>query len=108
MFYRNQVRLVIALSVLSSLLLGGQLAQRARAQQNQPGTARSYAVATQNAQGSPSPRPSASPGQEEETLPSDDVVRVDTDLTNILFTAVDHQRRFVTNLRQDDIRITED
>jgi len=36
------------------------------------------------------------------------VVRVETDLTNILFTAVDKQRRFITTLRQEDIRVTED
>ncbi|HYG83197.1 MAG TPA: VWA domain-containing protein, partial [Pyrinomonadaceae bacterium] len=33
---------------------------------------------------------------------------VETDLTNILFTAVDKQRRFVTTLRQEDVSIMED
>src|SRR5205085_5327957 len=100
-----------ALLVLSSLFVGGQFNSRAQADQsNAQGTTRSSTVVPQQAQGSPSPspRPSASPGQEEETLPSDEVVRVETDLTNILFTAVDHQRRFITNLRQEDIRVTED
>lgn len=37
----------------------------------------------------------------------DEVVRVDTDLTNILFTAVDKDRRFVTTLQKDDVRVFE-
>src|SRR4030095_6093372 len=53
------------------------------------------------------PKPSPSPKEGEE-IQEDEVVRVETDLTNILFTAVDKQKRFVTTLRQEDIRITED
>ena len=42
------------------------------------------------------------------TLDQDDVVRVETDLTNLVFTAVDKEHRFVTTLRQEDIRVLED
>ncbi|HXM36221.1 MAG TPA: VWA domain-containing protein [Pyrinomonadaceae bacterium] len=38
----------------------------------------------------------------------DDVIRTVTDLTNLLFTATDKNRRFVTTLRQEDIRVLED
>ena len=38
----------------------------------------------------------------------DDVIRVDTDLTNLLFTAVDKQNRFITTLKEEDLRLTED
>lgn len=38
----------------------------------------------------------------------DDVIRTETDLTNLLFTATDKNRRFITNLRQEDIRVLED
>lgn len=38
----------------------------------------------------------------------DDVVRVETDLTNLLFTATDKERRFITTLREEDIRVLED
>ena len=38
----------------------------------------------------------------------DDVIRVDTDLTNLLFTATDRQNRFVTTLKHEDLRLTED
>ena len=37
-----------------------------------------------------------------------EVVRIDTNLTNILFTALDKQHRFVITLRQEDIRVLED
>ena len=38
----------------------------------------------------------------------DDVVRVDTDVTNLPFTATDKQRRFITTLRAEDVRVLED
>src|SRR5882762_6325508 len=38
----------------------------------------------------------------------DDVIRTETDLTNLLFTATDKNRRFITTLRQEDIRVLED
>jgi VWFA-related protein len=46
-------------------------------------------------------KPSTPPAQD------DDVVRVETDLTNILFTAIDKDRRFVTTLRKEDVRVFE-
>jgi Ca-activated chloride channel homolog len=39
---------------------------------------------------------------------SDDVIRVDSDLTNLLLTATDKQRRFITTLRAEDLRVLED
>jgi VWFA-related protein len=58
-------------------------------------------------QTTPSPKPS--PKKDDDvTLQDDEVVRVETDLTNILFTAVDKQKRFVTTLKQEDITISED
>lgn len=60
---------------------------------------------TDGTQPAPTPTPKDDDGV---TLDSDDVVRVDTDLTNILFTAVDKNKRFITEMRKEDIRITED
>lgn len=37
----------------------------------------------------------------------DEVLRVNTDLTNILLTAIDKERRFVTSLRREDFRVME-
>ncbi|MEJ7713957.1 MAG: VWA domain-containing protein [Pyrinomonadaceae bacterium] len=39
---------------------------------------------------------------------SDDVITVESNLTNLLFTAVDRDRRYVTSLRREDLRILED
>src|SRR2546422_4979386 len=38
----------------------------------------------------------------------EDVIRTETDLTNLLFTASDKQNRFITTVRQEDIRVLED
>lgn len=40
--------------------------------------------------------------------PDDDVIRVDTDVTNLPFTATDKDRRFITTLRAEDLRVLED
>src|SRR5947209_4772237 len=47
-------------------------------------------------------RPQTPSGQDE------DVIRTETDLTNLLFTATDKQNRFITTVRQEDIRVLED
>lgn len=39
---------------------------------------------------------------------ADDVVRIETDLANVFFTAVDKNKRFITSIRKEDIRLTED
>jgi VWFA-related protein len=55
---------------------------------------------------SPSPSPTVtSPG---ETLESEEVVRVETNLTNIFFTAADRNKRFISDLKKEQIRVTED
>ena len=37
-----------------------------------------------------------------------DVIRIDVDVTNLLFTAADKRNRFITTLREEDIRVLED
>jgi Ca-activated chloride channel homolog len=51
-----------------------------------------------------SPTPPAVPKEEE----SDEVVRVETNLTNIFFTAAYSNKRFVSNLKKENIRVFED
>lgn len=53
----------------------------------------------------PSPTP---PAKEEETLNSDDVLRVETNLTNVFFTAADKHKRFISTIKKEDLRILED
>lgn len=54
---------------------------------------------------SPSPLPSPSP---EIIIEDDEPLKVDADLVNITFTAADKERRFVTNLSKEDVKILED
>ena len=53
----------------------------------------------------PSPTPPARPG---DILENEDVIRVETNLTNIFFTAADSNKRFVSNLTKEQIRVSED
>ena len=43
-----------------------------------------------------------------QTVDQDDVVRVEADITNLPFTVTDKDRRFVTTLRAEDVRVLED
>ncbi|MDQ2936950.1 MAG: VWA domain-containing protein [Acidobacteriota bacterium] len=57
------------------------------------------------------PLPSQSPTvvpKEEVPQESDEIVRVETNLTSIFFTAADNNKRFISNLRKEDIRVLED
>ena len=46
--------------------------------------------------------PAQAPNQDVE------VIRTESDLTNLLFTATDKNNRFITTLREEDIRVLED
>ena len=48
------------------------------------------------------------PALHSQTVDQDDVIRVDTDVTNLPFTATDKDRRFITTLRAEDVRVLED
>jgi VWFA-related protein len=63
---------------------------------------------SQSASGVPQATPTPPKKEDEVTLNSDDVVRVETNLTNVFFTAADKQKRFVSTLKREDIRILED
>jgi Ca-activated chloride channel homolog len=52
----------------------------------------------------PTPTPTPSPNPDE----SEAVERIDTTLTSVLLSATDKKRRFVTTLRAEDLRLTED
>jgi Ca-activated chloride channel family protein len=56
---------------------------------------------------SPSPTPTVVP-KEEVPQESEEVVRVETNLTSIFFTAADNNKRFISNLKKEDIRVLED
>ena len=60
------------------------------------------------------PKPTTKPTlqrspEDKETKPQEsEVFRVDTNLVNVFFTAADKNRRFITTLGQQDIRVIED
>ena len=51
---------------------------------------------------------SASASYSQTANQDDDVIRTETDVTNLPFTAIDKQRRFITTLRAEDVRVLED
>lgn len=107
MFRKYQVARSVALILLVALVGGGISLRKVNAQdvpsaQDQKRPRR--AAETSQPQGAQS-QPA---GKSESTGQDDEVLRVDTDLTNILFTAVDKNKRFITTLRQEDIRVSED
>jgi VWFA-related protein len=100
MRYREFNRALVLLLLVIAFVCGG-LATRGLSARSESNTA--------SAMPSPSPSPSPTPRTREE-LPqdSDEVIKVDTNLTNIFFTAADRNKRFISNLKPEDIRVLED
>lgn len=97
-----------ALSIALYLLIGLLLLTSSHAGSAQRRTRQPPRLARPNPvkpSGPPScPLPSKAPVD----VSDDDIIRVETNLVNTLFTAVDKDHRFITNLRQDDLRVLED
>jgi VWFA-related protein len=55
-----------------------------------------------------SPAPSPTPPKEELPVESDEVLRVETNLTSIFFTAADKHKRFIPDLKKEQIQVLED
>ena len=89
---------LIALLFLGSSVSAHLLSQEASQDKSRP---------RRTNEGAPTPTPTPVP-REPVPQESDDVVRVETSLTNIFFTAADKHKRFVGHLKQEDIRILED
>ena len=55
------------------------------------------------------PSPSPTPRNRDEVpQDSDEIIKTETNLTNIFFTAADKNKRFISNLKAEDIRVFED
>jgi VWFA-related protein len=98
MQYRDLTRPFLLLLVLATLVCGGFVV-----------STKSEASVSAAPSASPSPTPRTPPRTREE-LPqdSDEVVKFDTNLTNIFFTAADKNKRFISDLKAEDIRVFED
>ncbi len=64
----------------------------------------SFASAQQTPPNPVSKTPSATPTP----TPDDEIIKVDTEVVNVLFTAQDRNRRLLTDLKQQDVRLLED
>src|SRR5205085_214586 len=60
------------------------------------------------AEDTPQTAPTPPKKEDEITLSSDDVLKVETNLANVLFTASDKQKRFISTLKREDVRVLED
>jgi VWFA-related protein len=98
MHYRDFNRSFVLLLLVVVAVCGG-LATRGLSAKN------ASAAVTATPAPSPTPRPR---DREEVPQDSDEVIKVETNLTNIFFTAADKNKRFVSNLKAEDIRVLED
>lgn len=67
----------------------------------------SHAQQQQNPQ-TPNPSASVAPTATPTVEGDDEVIKVDTEVVNVLFTAQDKNRRLLTDLKQSDVRLLED
>lgn len=93
MHYRDLTRPFVLLLVVAAMLCAGVAF-----------SARSEASVSNG----PAPSPSPTPKREELPQDSDEIVKFDTNLTNIFFTAADKNKRFISDLKAEDIRVLED
>ena len=101
MQYRVISRPFVLLVLVSLLLCAGIASQTQFAK----GPAKNETTA-QNAAAVASPSPT--PRREEVPQDSDEVIKVETNLTNLFFTAADKNKRFISNLKAEDILVLED
>src|SRR5687768_305528 len=87
MFSRNKLLTLLIGACAFVWVTGSPVAD---AQQTSPGTT------------SASPIPTPPPDDD------DEVIKVDTEVVNVLFTAQDRNRRLLTSLKQDEVRLLED
>src|SRR5215204_4225714 len=99
MQYRKMTRPILLLFLVLLLLCAG-VASSSLSAKNET----DIPDAAPNAFASPSP----TPRREELPQDSDEIVKVETNLTNIFFTAADRNKRFISNLKAEDIRVLED
>lgn len=96
-----------ALLLFLSMLLAAPFgASRAQSSQDQPNSSRPRKAGDAPPQATPTPP--TKPNDDDVTLPGDEVVRTDTNLTNIFFTASDRHKRSVSALKKEDIKVFED
>jgi len=114
MMRRKQDRLrFVTISLLAALLFGHTFSSSSQrlSQAQEASTPQAPLRRMRRVKGelpkTPASRQTSS-GQEQNLSEDDEVVRVDTELANILLTAMDKDRRFITTLKREDVRVLED
>jgi VWFA-related protein len=98
MFDGSRLARVLIFILAASMAFGGALAL------SHTGAAQTPANRPQQP---PAQQPTRPPDNDT-AIDDDEVLTVDTSLTNVIFTAVDKNKRFLTDLKQEDIRVYED
>lgn len=106
MFSRRVTNGSLLLALFAFIIPGGSVLLT-RAQTEPAAQEKTRPRITNDSQQRPTPSPKTK-AKDEETVSSDDVIRTETNLTNIFFTAEDKNRRYISDLKQDDIHIFED
>lgn len=107
---RKKIRhLFIILFLLATLLSGDPSALILQAQDSPPPSSPVRRIRRVKGE-QPKTRQARQPpsGQTQNLANDDEVVRVDTELANILLTALDKNQRFITTLKREDVRVLED
>ena len=99
--------MLLTVGLTASLLAGSAVPRKMSAQTQSTTTPEKSRTRRVTDSEVPAPSPTPTP-KDEPAQDSDDVVRVETNLTSIFFTAADSSKRFVNNLTKEDVRITED
>jgi Ca-activated chloride channel family protein len=102
-FNQGLRKLSLALAIVVALAAAPMILTRSQT----PAGADAQKSRSRRASEVPAPTPPVNP-KEDVPQESEDVVRVETNLTNIFFTAADSNKRFVNTLTKEDIRILED
>src|SRR5687768_16494278 len=103
MFDRAYRSLLLTIGLAVSLIGGSVISPEMLAQSQ---TGADPQEKTRSRRTSEHPAPTPTPPKDE--LESDEVIRVETNLTNIVFTAADQNKRFISDLKKEDIRVLED
>jgi VWFA-related protein len=101
-------RLFIAIFLLAASLSGYSSARLLRAQEPSPPAPPRRIRRAKGEQPKVPVNRQTSSGKTGNPAEDDEVMRVDTELANILLTAIDKNQRFITTLRREDVRVLED
>ncbi|MBA3513376.1 MAG: VWA domain-containing protein, partial [Pyrinomonadaceae bacterium] len=105
---KNWTLALVVFTALALVVLAGERPLAQQSSESESAQDKSRARRTSDTQ-KPEPSPSPTPRLKDE-LPqdSDEVVRVETNLTSIFFTAADKNKRFISTLKKEDLRVLED